>query len=223
MPKIALRSVAVMLFGAPGSGKGTVGKHLLNCFDIPHISTGDILREHVAAGNMLGRKVKSFMEAGSLVPDDLVNRIVRERLSQPDCEGGFFLDGYPRTLEQADSFAALLREHRLEPLVIYLNVDYNEIVTRLSARRLCPECGSVYNLVSQPPKHPGVCDEDGVAIVKRDDDSDDVIRQRLEAYDRQTRPLLDHFLRSVERFYDVDGSGSPEEIAERACRLIRER
>jgi adenylate kinase len=221
MPKIGIRSVAVMLLGPPGSGKGSVGKHLLECFEIPHISTGDILREHVQAGDGLGRQVKALMEGGQLVPDEMVNELVRERIQRADCAQGFILDGYPRTLEQGQALARLLKEQGLDPLVVYLNVDYNHIVARLTARRSCPKCGMVYNLNSKPPREAGLCDQDGCPVVTRDDDREEVIRLRFEAYERLTRPLVEYFEATVDRFYRVDGSqGSPEEIAETTCRLI---
>lgn len=221
MPKIDIRAVAVLMFGPPGSGKGTVSKHLVDCFDLPHISTGDILRENVARGTELGKEVKSVMDAGQLVSDDLVNRLVEERIGRPDCRDGLILDGYPRTLEQGKTLARLLEARGLEPLVVYLDVDYNKIVARLTARRSCPQCGAVYNLLSKPPKAAGVCDLDGCPLVVRDDDREEVIRQRLENYDHQSRPLVDYFRERVRHFYSVNGSeGSPEEVAERACRLI---
>jgi len=221
MPQIDIRGVAVLMFGPPGSGKGTVSKHLVDCFQLPHISTGDILRENVAQGTALGKEVKAVMDSGQLVPDGLVNRLVEDRISRPDCAQGFILDGYPRTLEQGQVLAKLLEGKGLEPLVVYLDVDYNKIVTRLTARRSCPQCGMVYNLFSKPPKEAGLCDVDGCPVVVRNDDREEVIRQRLENYDQLSRPLVDYFKQRVKRFYLVDGSeGSPEEVAERACRLI---
>ncbi len=223
MPKITVGTVAVMLFGPPGSGKGTIAKHLTGCFDIPHISTGDILREHISANDELGREVKAVMDAGRLVPDDLVNRIIVERLSRRDCTTGAILDGYPRTIEQAEFVSEVLKRQDLESMVIFLDVDYNVIVSRLTARRSCPQCGSVYNLRSKPPLVDSLCDRDGTRLMMREDDREDVVRQRLANYETQTQPLLDYFRERVNWFYRVDGNeGSPEEIAERACTLIRE-
>lgn len=222
MPKIGIRTVAVLLFGPPGCGKGTVGKHLTGCFDIPHISTGDILRENVQAGTELGRQVQSLMENGGLVPDGMVNRLVQDRISRDDCVDGFILDGYPRTLEQGKALAGMLEEQGLEPLVIHLKVDYNRIVSRLTARRSCPQCGAVYNVISKPPKTDGVCDEDGAGLILRGDDCETVIRQRIEAYEAQTLPLVEYFRQLASKFYTVDGNdGSPTDIAERACHHIR--
>ena len=222
MPKISIRTVAVLLFGPPGSGKGTVSKHLTGCFDMPHISTGDIFRENVKSGTPLGLEVKSIMDAGGLVSDDLVNRIVADRVKKSDCEHGFILDGFPRTLDQAKYLSGLLKGQGLEPLVIGLEVDYNRIVSRLTARRSCPNCGAVYNVVSMAPKVDGVCDACGTALITRDDDREEVIKQRLRAYDAQTAPLVDYFKQSAGMYYTVDGNeGSAEDIAERACELIR--
>ena len=221
MPKIAVRTVAVMLFGPPGSGKGTIGKHLTGCFDLPHVSTGDILREHVYSGDALGHEVKALMDSGSLVPNELVNRLIEDRIRRADCENGLILDGYPRTLEQAQWLSDLLERRGLEALVIYLDVDYNRIVTRLTARRSCPACGLVYNVLSNPPRTEGVCDADGHALVRRDDDNEEVIAQRFAAYEHQTRPLIEFFRSRVAKFYTVDGNeGSPVDIAERACTLV---
>lgn len=222
MPKIRVGTVAVMLFGPPGSGKGTIAKHLTGCFDVPHISTGDILREQINSQSELGLEVKAVMDSGKLVPDELVNRIIVERLNRSDCSAGAILDGYPRTIEQAEFVSKLLKERDLEPMVIYLDVDHRVIVSRLTARRSCPRCGSVYNLRSKPPKMDSVCDLDGTPLVMRDDDREDVICRRLESYERQTQPLVDYFRQRVAWFYHVNGNdGSSEQIAERACALIR--
>jgi adenylate kinase len=221
MPKITVGTVAVMLFGPPGSGKGTIAKHLTGCFDIPHISTGDILREHISADDALGREVKAVMDAGKLVPNELVNRIIVERLQRPDCAAGAILDGYPRTIEQAEFISHVLKQRELESMVIFLDVDYNVIVSRLTARRSCPHCGSVYNLRSKPPRVDSLCDLDGTVLIMRDDDREDVIRQRLASYESLTQPLVNYFRGKVHWFYCVNGNeGSPEQIAERACTLI---
>lgn len=214
-------AVAVLLFGPPGSGKGTVSKQLAVRFQIPHISTGDILREQVQKGTGLGREVKAVMEAGKLVSDELMHRIVRERLERDDCRQGLILDGYPRTLDQATVLTGLLAELKLVPVVIYLDVDSAVIVERLTARRSCPACGAVYNLMSLRPKVEGVCDACGAGLVTREDDKEETIRRRLEAYQNQSQPLLDYFSGSLSRFHRLEGGqGSPEEIAARAGELI---
>lgn len=214
---------AVILFGPPGSGKGTQAVLLSECLGIPHISTGDILREHVAAGDELGRQVQEIMRAGKLVPDELVNRVVEERIGRPDCGRGFILDGYPRTLRQAELLGKLLEPRGIERVVVNLKVDYNIIVTRITSRRQCPQCGSSYNLVSNPPRKDEVCDRDGAPLKSREDDTEAVIRKRFEAYERETLPLLDYFRASGYSFHEVNGDhGTPEEIARRVCGLIRQ-
>lgn len=212
--------VAVILFGPPGSGKGTLAKALQQRTGFAHISTGDILREHIAAGDAVGEQVRALMEAGKLVPDALVNTLVEERLRRPDCAEGFILDGYPRTPAQAERLHRLLSELSIAEVVIHLRVDYNKVIARLASRRQCPRCGAVYNLATRPPKVPGVCDVDGAELVVRDDDREEVIRKRLEAYDRETQPLLDFLVQAGRLYREVDGnSGSPEEMAAEVCRL----
>jgi len=218
-----MTNCAVVFFGPPGSGKGTQAILLSDCLSVPHISTGDILREHVAAGDELGRQVQAIMRAGRLAPDELVNRIIEERIGRPDCARGFILDGYPRTVEQARLLSRLLESRGTGRVVVNLAVDYNIIVARITSRRLCPLCGSSYNLISNPPRADGVCDRDGTPLTAREDDSEAVIRQRFEAYERQTVPILEYFRASGYRFLDVDGnSGTPEEISRRICRLIEQ-
>jgi adenylate kinase len=196
----------VILFGSPGSGKGTQSKFLVEWLTIPQISTGDMLREHVRSGDAIGRTIASRMRAGSLVSDELVNQLVFERIHQPDCSRGFILDGYPRTTSQAEQMVRLLAGARAEPVVIHLVVDYNVIISRMMGRRVCPLCGTLYNAVSNPPKIEGKCDLDGSDLVVRDDDREDVVRERLMQYERQTQPLIDFFRSSGERVFEVDAS-----------------
>lgn len=212
---------AVIVFGPPGSGKGTQAVLLADRLGVPHVSTGDIFRQHVEAGDELGREVRTIMQAGKLAPDELVNRIVEERLEKPDCAGGFILDGYPRTLEQARVLGAWLAGRGMKQVVVNLRVDYSVIVGRVSARRSCPRCGAAYNLISNPPQQEGVCDRDGTELKTREDDQEAVVRKRFQAYEQQTLPLLDCFGSSGGRFYEVDGSqGAPEWIAGRIAELI---
>jgi len=214
---------AVILLGPPGSGKGTQAVLLAERTGAPHVSTGDILREHVAAGDELGRRVQAIMKAGQLVPDELVNQIVEERLSRPDCAGGCILDGYPRTLEQARLLGELLERRGLKAVVVNLATDYEVIVARITARRQCPACGASYNLITNPPREDEVCDRDGTKLARREDDSEAVMRRRWEAYQRQTRPLLEYYREAAARFYEVSGDrGRPEEIAGRILELIRQ-
>ncbi|MGO4884837.1 MAG: adenylate kinase family protein [Bryobacteraceae bacterium] len=213
---------AVVLFGSPGSGKGTQASLLKNCLKVPHISTGDMLREHIREGNALGVRVAATMQKGTLVRDDVVNHLVEERLAEPDARNGFILDGYPRTREQAEHLIAYLDAHGIRELVIHLIVDYNIIVTRLTGRRQCPRCGTLYNIASHPPKVDGVCDLDGEKLVIRDDDREQVIRQRLAEYESQSRPLIDFFREKGRRLFEIDADAlSPETVLSQVCGVIR--
>lgn len=212
------------MFGPPGSGKGTQAKLLRNCFDAPHISTGDMLREHIEAGDAVGREVREVMQAGKLVPDELVNRLLEERIDRPDCEHGFILDGYPRTVPQAEEMSKLLKARNVLPVVIHLQVNYNKVIARLSGRRICPVCGALYSSSSKPPSQDGFCDKDGTKLVTREDDSEPVIRRRLDEYCHLTKPVLEYFERSGVPGYEIDGGeGSPREIAARICEFITKR
>jgi adenylate kinase len=212
---------ALILFGPPGSGKGTQAKLLKSCLGWPHISTGDMLREHVQAGDDLGREVAAVMKSGKLVSDDMANRLVERRLERPDVENGIILDGYPRTVAQAAAMSKLLETNGFRPVVVHLKVDYNRIVARLSGRRVCPKCGTLYNLVSNPPRVPGLCDNDGTPLVIRDDDREEVIRQRLEGYDRKTVPVVGYIRESGMPYHEVEATeGAPAEIAKRVCALF---
>jgi adenylate kinase len=212
---------AVVLFGSPGSGKGTQANLLKNCLKVPHISTGDMLREHIRDGNSLGVKVAATLQAGTLVRDDVVNRLVDERLAEPDAQAGFILDGYPRTRQQADRFCGWLDGRGIRELVIHLVVDYNVIVTRLTGRRQCPRCGTLYNTVSNPPRVDGVCDLDGQALEVREDDREPVIRQRLAEYESQTRPLIEFFREKHRRLVEIDASyRTPEALLSEECKAI---
>lgn len=215
-------ALALILFGAPGSGKGTQAKILASELEMPHISTGDMLRSRMDQDDALGRVILAVMKSGQLVPDEMVNRMVEERIDQPDCQKGFILDGYPRTLRQAEMVEWLLAARGLKQLVIHLQVDYNKLVGRLTARRQCPQCGTLYNLLSKPPLVEGRCDIEGANLAIRTDDSEPVIRQRLEAYEAQTRPLIEHFRQSG-CLRDVEASDlPPDEIAAEIRRLIEE-
>ena len=217
-----LANKAVILFGPPGSGKGTQAKFLVKKFGIPQISTGDMLRDHIAQGDAIGKAIQGMMKAGQLVPNELVNDLVRVRLSQPDCANGFILDGYPRTRQQAEVLMALLKELQRDEVVIHLVVDYNEIIARISGRRVCPKCGTLYNSSSRPPRVPGICDLDGESLVVREDDREDVVRERLEAYEKQTRPLIEYFKGAARRLYQVDASaGSPEMVFGKILQLLQ--
>ena len=213
---VQTRPLALILFGSPGSGKGTQARYIVEWLRIPHISTGDMLREHIQSGDNIGQVVGDRMRAGSLVSDELANQLVADRIHQPDCERGFILDGYPRTLAQAEELKRMLAPTHAAQVVIHLVVDYNVIISRLSGRRVCPKCGTLYNVVSHPPKTEGVCDLDGAKLVIRDDDREEVVRERLEQYEKQTQPVIEFFRQTADRLIEVDGSQEmPNAIFER--------
>ncbi len=204
---------ALILFGPPGSGKGTQAKLLKDSLGFPHISTGDMLRAKIASDDPLGWRVKGLMQAGKLVPDEVVNQLVTQRVQDPDCEHGFILDGYPRTIAQARVMQPWLRGLGYDQVVIHLKVDYISIITRLTARRVCPSCGTIYSVTSSPPKVADHCDYDGSRLLVREDDRESVVRARLESYDRQTKPLLDYFAASGFPFHEVEAtSARPQEV-----------
>ncbi len=214
---------ALVLFGPPGSGKGTQAKLLVQCLGIPQISTGDMLREHIQTGDSMGIAVRGVMRSGGLVADEKVNALVEERLASPDCAQGFILDGYPRTRQQAEALCEWLMAHGIDELVIHLQVDYNSLITRLTGRRQCPRCGSLYNLSSKPPKIDELCDLDGTKLMIREDDSAAIIQERLDAYERQTQPLIEYFRQKHRRLLEVDASSDPPQIlVQKICRAIRE-
>lgn len=212
---------AVVLFGPPGSGKGTQAKLLISRLGYPQISTGDMLREHIHAGDQIGRDVRQVMQAGSLVPDDLVNQLVEERVARADCGNGFILDGYPRTEQQAAKLSQLLGSLGFDQVVIHLMVDYNMIIARLTGRKQCPVCGTLYNDLSRPPRIANVCDRDGAALAIRDDDQEPVIRERLDEYSSRTQPLLEYFRLAGSRLFEVDASHEgPAAVCARICEWI---
>jgi adenylate kinase len=204
----------MILFGSPGSGKGTQARLLQNCLKGPHISTGDMLRVHIQLGDRIGQESERLIKSGRLVPDELVNELIEERLQEPDTRSGVILDGYPRTTNQAEVLLGFLSVYGFRPGVVHLMVDYEIIVARLSGRRQCPVCGTLYSLKTNPPKNPGICDLDGTPLVTREDDRESVIRERLEQYDLQTRPLLDFFRKANVPMVEVDAAkAAPKDIS----------
>ncbi|MCX7750449.1 MAG: adenylate kinase [Candidatus Bipolaricaulota bacterium] len=202
----------VVLLGPPGAGKGTIAVRVAQRAGLLHLSTGDLLRDEVARGTELGKRVQGIMARGELVPDELVLSLVRERT---DGRRGVLLDGFPRTLGQAEGLARFL------PLdaVIYLSVGKDEVVRRLGGRRVCPSCGAVYNLVSQPPREPGRCDRCGGALVQRSDDAPEVVARRYEVYERDSQPLVDHY-RRLGLLRTVDASRDPEAVAADVLKVL---
>jgi adenylate kinase len=221
--KSACSGPALILFGSPGSGKGTQAKLLKqSCVPGPHISTGDMLRTHIEAGDAIGIETEKLIKSGRLVSDELVNDLVKARLAKADCQDGLILDGYPRTLNQARVSLDLLISYGFRPVVVHLMVDRERIVARLSGRRICPVCGTLYSLTTNPPKVSGICDLDGARLVTREDDRESVIRERLEEYEIQTRPLLDYFKREGVRVFEIGGAGAtPDEISVQICEDLR--
>ncbi len=208
-----MRSQAVILLGAPGAGKGTQAREICKHFSIPQISTGDMLREAVRNRTSLGLAAKARMEAGQLVPDEVVCGIVEERIGQPDCQGGFILDGFPRTIAQAEFVDRVLQANgKGNPLVLNVNVDQDLLLKRLTGRRTCAVCGEIYNVYFSPPRGAGICDKDGGRLLQRADDNEATIRERLVAYEKQTSPLIDYYRRRGV-LYEVDGNRGPEPIA----------
>jgi adenylate kinase len=207
------RALAIVLFGSPGSGKGTQSKFLVRWLGIPQISTGDMLREHVRTGTEIGRAIEARMKAGQLVPDELVNGLVFERLRQPDCARGFILDGYPRNPEQAAELLGVLTASKVTEVVIHLVVDYNIIISRMAGRRVCPKCGTLYNAISNRPGKDGICDHDGATLVVREDDRPEVVRARLDEYEALTRPVIESFRKAGVQLFEVKASGQgPEAV-----------
>jgi len=207
-----MKSQALIFLGAPGAGKGTQAREVSRHFSIPQISTGDMLREAVRNQTPLGLAAKARMEAGELVPDEVVCGLVVERIEQPDCARGFILDGFPRTLGQARFVDRMLQaKGKGDPLVFDIRVDRDLLVKRLTGRRTCSVCGQIYNIYFNPPRVEGICDKDGGKLLQRADDSEESIRQRLVAYEQQTRPLIDYY-RTRGVLQEVDGNRSPEAI-----------
>jgi adenylate kinase len=208
-----MRWQALIFLGAPGAGKGTQAREVSRHFSIPQISTGDMLREAVRNQTPLGLAAKAKMEAGELVPDEVVCGIVEQRIGQPDCQRGFILDGFPRTLAQAEFVDRMLQaKGKGNPLVLDIEVDRDLLMKRLTGRRTCSVCGEIYNVYLSPPKVDGVCDKDGGKLLQRMDDSEETIRQRLVAYEKQTSPLIDYYRRKGV-LQEVDGNRAPEVIA----------
>ena len=214
---------AVIFLGPPGAGKGTQARQIAENYNVPHISTGDMFREQVSRGTPLGLRAKAIMERGELVPDDLVLSMVEERISRADCGDGFILDGFPRTLPQAEKLDEILRRRfKAGPLVVHFVVDQNQLMRRLTGRRTCAIGGEIYNIYDHPPRVPGRCDRDGGELVQRPDDREEVIAERLAAYERQTRPLVDYY-RGRGVLKDADGMAAPAAVTKNVLKLLAQK
>jgi adenylate kinase len=203
---------AVIFLGPPGSGKGTQAKVLAGKFAVPHLSTGDMLRDHIAKGTPLGLKAKPIMDRGELVPDSLVLKMVAERIERPDCSHGFVFDGFPRTVTQAKYLGELLRRQGFEqPFVVHMVIGTALLIRRITGRRTCKVGGEIYNIFDRPPKVEGICDNDGGELIQRPDDREEVISPRLNAYHKLTAPLVSYY-RRLGLLHEIDASKSVEEV-----------
>jgi len=213
----------IVFLGPPGAGKGTQAKILVEKYGIPQISTGDMLREHVSKGTELGIKAKEYMEKGQLVPDEIILGMVKERLSQDDAQKGFILDGFPRTVAQAEALDKLLEEmgKKIE-YVLALIVPDEELVTRLTGRRTCKNCGMMYHIKFKPPKVEGKCDACGGELYQRADDNEETVRNRLKVYHEQTAPLIEYYKKKGVLF-EVDGNKSIEEITQQLINILEKK
>lgn len=205
------RDMRSIFLGAPGTGKGTQASVIAQKYNIPQISTGDILRKAVADGTELGKKAKVIMESGGLVSDDIIIGLIKERLAEKDCQRGYILDGFPRTLPQAKDLDKLLSEKQSINAVIYFDVDEDDIVARLTSRRTCSKCGYNYNVKSDPPSLDNKCGKCGGHVIQRDDDKEDTVRNRLVVYKEKTEPLVSYY-KDQGKLYAIDGSQSIDNV-----------
>jgi len=212
---------ALILLGPPGAGKGTQAKRLAERYHVPHLSTGDMLREAVSQGSGLGKLAKPIMERGELVPDDIIMRMVEERLARKDCAEGCIFDGFPRTIPQAEQLDRILEQRGFgNPLVVEFRVSPDTLLHRVSGRWTCSVGGETYNIYERPPKVPGICDKDGGKLLQRSDDRPEVVRERLAAYDRQTKPLAEYY-RENGVLETVDGSTGVDEVSRALTEILK--
>lgn len=212
--------LVILLFGPPGCGKGTQACEIVGLTKITAISTGDLLRGEMKAGTELGRKAQDIMASGGLVPDELVNEMLVDRISRPDCRDGFLLDGYPRTVEQARFLDGVLARLRMpSPIVIHIDVPPEVVVGRITARRQCPVCNRIYNVMYQPSKNEGVCDFDDGKLFTRKDDNAETVRERMKTYETLTNPVIDYYRSG--NYHKVDGTRAPEVVFEEIAGLLQ--
>jgi adenylate kinase len=210
----------LVLLGAPGAGKGTQAKKLIEKYGIPQISTGDILRQAVADGTPLGKEAKSYMDKGELVPDKVVLGLVQERLKQDDCKKGYILDGFPRNTAQAEALDGMLNDMGMSlTAAISVDVPKEDLMKRLTGRRTCKNCGQMYNIYFTPPQKEGVCDKCGGELFQRDDDKEETIKKRLDVYEAQTAPLVEYYSKKG-ILKSIDGTGSIDEIFNKLCAVL---
>lgn len=210
----------LIMLGAPGAGKGTQAKKIAEKYNIPHISTGDIFRANIKNGTELGQKAKTYMDQGLLVPDELVVDLVMDRFAQPDCENGYVLDGFPRTIPQAEVLDAALEKAGAKiDYAINVEVPDENIVNRMSGRRACVACGATYHLVHIPPKAEGICDTCGKELILRDDDKPETVKKRLGVYHEQTQPLIDYYTKKG-ALVEVDGTVDMEDVFNAIVKIL---
>jgi len=210
----------LILLGPPGAGKGTQAQRMVERYRVPQISTGDILRSAVKESTPLGTKAKGFMDQGQLVPDEIVIGIIEERLKGKDCNAGFILDGFPRTIPQAEALQPILSKlGKKIDHVINIEVDSEELVRRLTGRRTCKNCGAMFHVIFQPPKKEGVCDRCGGTLYQRADDNEEAIRTRLKEYEKQTAPLIQYY-QGKKTLRSIQGVGGPDQIFEQITRVL---
>jgi adenylate kinase len=213
---------AVIFLGPPGAGKGTQAQALAKRYSVPHLSTGDMLRENIALGNELGAQAKPLMARGELVPDSIILKMVAERIERPDCSFGFVFDGFPRTVAQAQWLGELLKQHGLkQPVVVHFVIDPGMLMRRITGRRMCKTGGEIYNIYDRAPQVAGICDADGGELMQRPDDRQEIVSPRLEAYAKMTAPLAAYY-RRLGRLEDVDAAQSVDQVSRRVLEIIRQ-
>lgn len=213
----------LIIMGAPGSGKGTYAKVLKDIFAVPHISTGEMFRKAIKEGSELGKLAQSLIDKGNFVPDDITNKLVKQRLTEEDCKNGFLLDGYPRNLDQAKAFTEILKELNINlDAVINLNVEDDEIVKRIVNRRLCTNCGQGYNVITIPPKKEGICDLCNSPLYTRADDNEETVKTRLTVYNSQTKPLVEYY-EALNKLVNIDSNQPIDEAIKDIVKAVEDK